>query len=395
MKKSAFFVLFISLFSTNLFGADAKRKILLFVPGYYGSRLKVKDTHIIRWVNFSDFFLSQKGLYLTIPQTSIVSNEDLVTDDILKEVPVVPFIYSIDSYGKTVNQLSEFAKEQKMEFESVVYDWRADFLSSIKLIDQKIANLNLRSDDELYVVAHSAGGLLITYYLRYGTQDFLEAKEDWSGAKKIKKVVLVGSPYRGLMVLLRDMEHGTSQGLNRNLLSAKDYSTFYSSYFFLPKEGGDQAINGKTNEKIQLNLHNEKNWQLRKWGLFKFINENETEVVLNFIKNMMKRSQAFYEHLNSPVKIAPPKNLSLLCLQGMGKKTIEFGVLENNQIDFNQDVGKVDGDGTVTTESGKPLEFFKSFKNFQYSIDQVGHLELISLKLSQEKIHKFLLEENK
>ena len=375
------------------------RKIILFVPGYYGSTLIEKNTSKKRWVNILDFFLSQKGIPTSVPGTSIKADADLIPHDVLEYVHIVPPFLKIDSYGNTLKLLREFASKNNMIIENAPYDWREDFITSIKLIDEKIATLKLTQKDELYVVAHSTGALLISYYLRYGTQDVYGAHENWYGLKFIKKAVLASAPFHGLMVLLRDTEVGTPKGINKNLMSARDYSSFKSSYMFLPPPGEDLVIDEKTKKPIQLHLHNPETWEKNNWGVFKFIKDHERKAGLDFISTCMSRSEKFHQLLRAEIIFPPPINFPLFYTYGNGHKTIQQGYLRHDKktllpkVDFNRPDSLVDGDGTVTTESSKPLAYFKNF-NLTLHKTNLTHLEIISSKKNQQNMYDFLLKIN-
>lgn len=269
------------------------QKILLFIPGYYGSILKEKSSGKIRWAKATNFLFSQVGVSTRIPGTEIGSTNELVVDDVLKNVLVLPNLWDVDSYGKTLKQLEQFSVENQMRLETVAYDWRDDFHNSVKVIDQKINGFNLDSDDELYVVGHSTGALLMAYYLRYGSQDLDEAVENWDGLKKITKTALIAPPLHGLMILFRDMEDGTRLGVNRSLLSGLEYSTFKSTYFFLPPKGEDIAIN-ESKEKIILGIHDIDKWEKNAWGPFKFAKKSEIKTVHAFVQKYINRSEKFH-----------------------------------------------------------------------------------------------------
>ena len=375
------------------------RKILLFVPGYYGSTLVGKNSGELRWARASHFLFDHRGIAMTVPGTSITADEDLIPKDVLKEVALIPGLIKTDSYGRTLAQLSEFAELHQMTIETVAYDWRDDFISSIRLIDLKIKSLNLKSNDELFVVSHSTGALLMAYYIRYGAQDFEVAQENWDGLKYITKAVLAAAPLHGLMVLMNDMEHGTTKGLNHNLMSARDYSTFKSSYFFLPPNGEDLAFNVEEKSAMPMKLHDPETWEKNQWSLFKFIKEPEFGAAKTFISTYMNRSQKFHELLRAPVKQLPTKKIPLLYTWGSGHKTLQVGFVSKDKegsskknIDFSSSESRVDGDGTVTLESGRPLDYFSNLTLTLHST-QLGHLEVISDEDNQKFIQDFLLKE--
>lgn len=372
-----------------------KRKIILFVPGYYGSTLRTKDSAQLRWVRVMDFFLHKKNLATTVPGTSLKADEELVPGEVLSHVSIIPYLYKIDSYGKTLKQLSMFAQQEGMIVESAVYDWRDDFISSLKRIDQKIKSLSLKEHDELHIVAHSTGALLMSYYLRYGAQDVMSAKENWEGAGLIKRAVLAAAPFHGLMVLLRDTEHGTSMGLNTELLSARDYSSFRSSYMFLPPKGEDIGLLLNEKKELSLNLHDVEIWEKNKWGIFKFINDGESVAGKKFVEECMFRSQQFHDLLRAPVVTSAPENFSLMYMWGKGHKTVQVALLSEDkktkrmQVDFTREETFVDGDGTVTAVSGRPLAYFKHLKH-QFLELPDSHLDVVARSANQLKIQEFL-----
>jgi pimeloyl-ACP methyl ester carboxylesterase len=367
------------------------KKILLFIPGYYGSTLKEKDTGKLRWAKASQFFFSQKGVSIQIPGTTIGSTDELVVGDVLENVLVIPKLWDVDSYKSTLKQLDQFASDHQMRLETAPYDWREDFNISLSAIDKKIKSFNLGPNDELYVVGHSTGALLLAYYLRYGAQDVDHAVENWAGLKLIKKAALIAPPLHGLMILFRDMEDGTSLGLNRTLLNGLDYSTFRSTFFFLPPRGEDIGLN-ENKEKISLNIHDVDNWKKNSWGPFKYARASEVESIQKFVQKYMSRSEKFHALLRAPITTAPPKKLPLLHMRGLGTKTKEYALTKMKNERMTYSFGKdseVDGDGTVTALSGVPLEYFRAL-DFTTIDSGLGHLEILSDPASQIFIQDFL-----
>lgn len=353
--------------------------------------LKEERTKKIRWAKASNFLFSQKGISQNIPGTRIGSTKKLVPAGILYNVQVIPRVWDVDSYRKTLLQLQSFSLENNYQLESVDYDWRDDFIDCLNVIDRKIQGLQLTSDDELYVVCHSMGALLMSYYLRYGAQDVESAVENWHGLNFIKRAALVAPPLHGLMILFRDMEYGTRLAFNRRLLSGLDYSTFASSYFFLPPKGEDVGME-ENGERHSLGLHDVDKWEKNKWGPFKYAHPSEVKAVRAFVERQMERSTKFHALLRAPVENHPHVKMPLLHMRGLGHKTLEIATLKRTKKRLNylfKKDGAVDGDGTVTAVSGAPLSYFK-FLDFKEMSFQLGHLDVLAKPEQQKIIQNFL-----
>lgn len=105
------------------------------------------------------------------------------------------------------------------------YDWRRDIAENAALLDQFIAEKReyiraeyetrygiVDADIKFDIVAHSLGGLVSRYYLRYGSQQLPDDGSlpplDWAGADSVERVVLVGTPNAGSAFSLRDLVNG-------------------------------------------------------------------------------------------------------------------------------------------------------------------------------------------
>ena len=91
------------------------------------------------------------------------------------------------------------------------YDWRRDIVESARKLDQFIKEKKNYVEKELEkrfgitdhdvkfdIVAHSMGGLVARYYLRYGDQDLPSdgslPQLNWAGSKFVDRLVMVGTP---------------------------------------------------------------------------------------------------------------------------------------------------------------------------------------------------------
>src|SRR5262249_40735214 len=122
----------------------------------------------------------------------------LVAAGILKYIPLLWGLTDLDIYGSWLKFMEKhFAGKARVV--PFFYDWRRDNRETVVALSQLITSLHEEGFSKIYLVAHSMGGLVTSYYLRYGAQQPETAIETWEGARAVDKVVLAGVPFRGAM----------------------------------------------------------------------------------------------------------------------------------------------------------------------------------------------------
>ena len=251
---------------------------------------------------------------------------------------------------------------------------------------------------------------MASYYLRFGTQDYFSAFENWEGLKHFSKIILSATPFRGLMTVFRNMLNGIKFGLNHNMQTPLAFCTFESSYYLLPPPGLD-LVRDQNENSISLNLHEPINWINNNWGLFHEklnLSSDSLEARKLYIDNHLKRALKLHQLIDSPSDFSPPTQKNILYLSGHGSRTLHQGVwlrnISRNNVflyypkdfkkwksHFHPDIVYGEGDSTIPEFS---LKLPNSFKVLNPKIihEKRGHIETIQHKNAHQAIYDFILE---
>lgn len=367
-------------------------KKLLFIPGYFGSTLIDKKTKALRWVRLSDFAANKYDLNMTEAYSDLPKKHDLIDDQILMKVKIIPKIIEIESYHKTLKHLEKFCIETNRELHTVTYDWREDFHHSIVKVAKKIRELT-QDGSKIDVVAHSNGGMLIAYYLRYGDQDFFEAKENWEGLKTLDKISIVASPLHGAFSLFKHVKDGTPVLRNKRMMGSLDYASFRSSYFFLPPVQYQRGYLTKKGIEFRVfDLFNAHYWKENQWGPYKPEHQKEIPVNDEKFRLLLSRAKKYQQLMQAEVTNKPQHSLSLQVVRGVGLLTYFYPTFLSSQSISSYSYPNEDrenGDGVVAHMAAEPLHWFKEF-NLDFQTLKAEHLKIISELKFQKTIHEFL-----
>lgn len=386
---------------------------IIVIPGYYGTRLVTEADDNLIFISLSQALFGDQALTLPLPGFGLKGTTNLKPDALLDEVPIIPPFYSIDIYGSLLNKL-HLSNKKNQEVISFAYDWRRDLLETVQSLDVLIRKLQTEGKKDISVVAHSMGGLIVSYYLRYGTQDIDSAIETWEGTESLKNVVLAGVPFLGAMHSFRNMNFGVTVGLNSSLLSAEAYASFPASYYTLPIADSDELLSPKL-EPVKDMIRNSKLWQQYGWGLLNTNQLFSNEIIEQraaYTSFWLDRSQRFLELLRTPQSTASPKQSRLLYLYAKGTPTLSKGVWSGAQAkgpdslifeDPNSTASGfvttsttvyADGDGTVTVSSAFLPPAYRRTLPTTIREYEVGHTELVQHPGIQNDIATFLENPN-
>lgn len=258
------------------------------------------------------------------------------------------------------------------------YDWRKDNAENAALLkafidEQKAyireeykANFGIDKDDIKFdIVAHSMGGLLTRYFLRYGDQplpaDGSLPELNWAGAEDVERIILVGTPNAGAGESFEQLLNGYDPG--KPVLPhypASLLGTFPSIYELLPRPRHNRLIWDDEAETPVGNFYDGELWVEHGWGL-----ASETREVATFLRNILPevedaaerkkiahayqaasltKAEQFHKALDIPAP--PPEGVELYLVAGDVEKTADRVVIdrETGEAEFKD---FAPGDGTV------------------------------------------------
>jgi len=390
-----------------LFGDKAKdifdyegldRNPVIGIPGIFGSRLINKDTGEVVWGKFTGLeaitsFSKERIRLLSLPMQKdgsfLEMGDEVVPDGPLGTVQVrlLGLSLNINGYnelGKILNfggyigeNSPDKDKRSYLTGFGFGYDWRRDLVYNARKLDEYVKEKKKylqKKYEEVYgvkdydvrfdIVAHSMGGLLSRYYLRYGTQDLpadgSNPKLTWEGAKHIARVIIVGTPNGGYLDAFKELRAGLVFAPGAPEIPPATLGTFLTLYQMLPQAKG--ALVDAENKKEALDIFDPELWIKMKWGLadprqdetLKTIlpdvkkAEERRAIALDHLKKSLKRAKQFTDAL--AVDAAPPQGTELHLFLGNSVWTNAVAAVneENGNVTV---VNQQPGDGKVAASS--------------------------------------------
>lgn len=346
---------------------DSNRNPIIVIPGLMGSRLIEGESGKVVWGAFG---LGQvnpntaEGARLIAlpmqPKTALRAAHDSVVPDGALDRYVVNFIgfpMELNAYYNILSALGVGGYRDKGLSQAGVvdygdrhftcfqfdYDWRRDIVENAQALDRFIQDKTNyvkteikrrygidKSSIRFDIVAHSMGGLVARYYLRYGGNDLPSdghvPAPNWEGAKHIENLIMIGTPNGGSLESLVHLIEGYRPSFLLARYPPAVLGTFPSLYQMLPR-GRHNALLDTAGQPIE-DLFDPKLWERQKWGLadpgetndIRHLLpqvDNETErrrIALDYQEKVLKRANHFTKAIDLPAK--PPGSVRLMIVAG-------------------------------------------------------------------------------
>ena len=302
---------------------------VILIHGAFGSRLNDRKTNEEHWpgslwrILFSDY----EDIALPIDgKTLMPTTSSLVASDVTDKV------VGKDYYGAIIRTLEEVAGYTRgapgemhdttyRQYYLFVYDWREDNIQTVRKLDALIEQIRKdynAPDLKVDIVAHSMGGLIARYYLRYGTEDVLNDNDflvNGHGFQRINKMILLGTPNLGSVSALLEVLQGLKVGLNR--IPSHVMLTWPSTYQLFPHPIRTSMItlDGKT---LDRDIFDIEIWRRFEWSIFNpeirqlIIDEKGEDyynLLVDYFNIQIERGRRFVWSLSVPTPESPVRHI--------------------------------------------------------------------------------------
>jgi pimeloyl-ACP methyl ester carboxylesterase len=263
--------------SSNAMMDGVQSAPVILIPGAFGSRLRDKITGEEIWPgNWSRIlFSSYPELALDMDASSLMPKPSRlepsgIAEEALQKDFYRPIIKTLTQYGGYIRTLpGTVAHKGERRFYVFSYDWRQDTVTNARALDHLIKDIQRDYQDptlKVDLVAHSMGGIIARYYLRFGTVDVLDGtprKIVMAGAISVRKLVLLGTPNLGSISSLQAFIRGEQIVFGH--ISPHTLATFPSGYQLFPHPLNDWLIDihGKSRPE---DLFDPQTWQRFGWS---------------------------------------------------------------------------------------------------------------------------------
>ena len=255
----------------------------------------------------------------------------------------------------------------------VYYDWRRDLAESACVLAERIARIrDATGASRVHLVAHSYGGVVARYYVRYGGRDAVRDRDcpgvpermaaavNAPGGEGIDRLVLLGAPLRGSVLAFRSLleDFNLFGFLSVGLRDA--VFTMPLAWELLPpaESDGRVPILAGVDGDERVPLYTLRTWVERGW----ILGDGQDPARLRFVEAMLVRSLALQKSMAGPHPVE--ESVSRLVAAGECRPTPARALDTGDGVQFLArgqtehplfERATAPGDGVVTAESATGL----------------------------------------
>ncbi len=391
------------LYSRSAAYHDAYTNPVIVIPGILGSRLVDSESGRTAWGAWTGQYANPSktdGLrLLALPMemgTPLRAlTDDVVPDGVLDRLRISFFGLPIElnAYANILGILGvggfrdellgqkgvvDYGKDHFTCFQ-FAYDWRRDIVENAQLLDAYIEEkrayvrreilkrYGVDNDDIKFdIVAHSMGGLVARYYLRYGSADLPEdgsaATVTWAGAEHVDRVILVGTPNAGSAKSLDQLVAGAQLSTILPTYPPAQLGTMPASYQLMPRTRHFAVTYADAEPGEALDIYDPAVWYRNGWGLASPDQDRVLKKLLPTVSSASRRREIALDHLGKCLDRArnlnaaldrpasPPDHLRLNLFAGDARPTLAR-IEVDKQTGALTPAGVAPGDGTVIRTS--------------------------------------------
>jgi pimeloyl-ACP methyl ester carboxylesterase len=258
---------------------DADATPVILIPGAFGSRLRERASGEELWPGpwWRILFSSYPELTLGFdaatgrPLPSTLEAYDIAEEAFGRDFyrPIIETLTRHGGYIRTRPGTPVKKGERRLYVFS--YDWRQDNVASAGELHRLIEAIRRDHGDpalRVDLVAHSMGGLIARYYLRFGTRDVLDGEPQqvtMDGAAQVRKLVLLGTPNLGSVSSLHAFLNGERVGLGR--IAPRTLATLPSGYQLFPHPLASWLV-GADGRPLPDELFSADTWHRHRWSVY-------------------------------------------------------------------------------------------------------------------------------
>jgi len=306
---------------------------VVFIHGVMGSKLRDKTTGKEIWIG-------SLWRVLTSDYSDLALEVDPQTlepmPDNIEAFEVADAAVGKDFYGKIVRTLHDVAEYQlatvgkkadktHKNYYVFYYDWRQDNVITARKLADFIDQIRKDYDDpalKVDIVAHSMGGLITRYYIRYGREDVLDSNDfpvNMYGGERVRRVILLGTPNLGSVKILNLFIDGI-RFAGAEKVHTETMATMPSLFQLFPHPLNNWIITSEGN-MLDRDLFDVNIWRRFQWSIFdpkvrdrirtRFTNPQAAEEYLSvlevYFEKRLERARRFVWSLTVPLPEVHPR----------------------------------------------------------------------------------------